>query len=261
MTFPETPRVIYAQNPLVEVICQLKFPPILRIETELPAIFQESIRKEYPLSQTAEAQQIPLPPALVKMVEQSVPGFVQGRTYQFLSDDRQWTIGIARDFLALSTTHYTQWEGFSSRLKKALDAFVAAYAPAFLTRVGLRYRDVIKKSTEALKGLDWPDILQTHILGELGSLELRKSIQHAAREVVISLNDTRGQVRILHGLIRDPGDKDFSYSIDSDFSCDERTDINNAFELLDAYHREAGRLFRWFTTPTLHERLKPTKLP
>jgi uncharacterized protein (TIGR04255 family) len=86
MTFPETPRVIYAQNPLVEVICQLKFPPILRIETELPAIFQESIRKEYPLSQTAEAQQIPLPPALVKMVEQSVPGFVQGRTYQFLSD-------------------------------------------------------------------------------------------------------------------------------------------------------------------------------
>jgi uncharacterized protein (TIGR04255 family) len=261
MTFPETPRVIYAQNPLVEVVCQLKFPPILRIETELPATFQEAIRKEYPLTQIAEAQRIPLPPALMKLVEQSAPGLVQGRTYQFLSEDRKWTLAIARDFLALSTSQYTRWEEFSHKLKTAIDAFVATYAPAFWTRVGLRYRDVIKKSSEALKGLEWPQILQQHILGELGSPELSNSIQHAAREVVISLNATRGQVRILHGLIREPGDTDFSYSIDSDFSSEERTEINNAFELLDAYHHEAGRLFRWFTTPILHERLRPTKLP
>jgi uncharacterized protein (TIGR04255 family) len=261
MTFPETPRVIYAQNPLVEVICQLKFPPILRIDTELPSAFQEAIRKEYPLMQIAEAEQFPLPPALLKMVQQSVPGLVQGRTYHFLSEDSKWKVAVSRDFLALSTTSYKRWEEFRDKLETALGAFVDTYSPSFFVRVGLRYRDVIKKSAEALKGLDWPQILQPHILGELGQENLRNAIVHAAREILISLNDTSGQVRILHGLIREAGDTDFSYSIDSDFFSEERINIKNAFEVLDAYHREAGRLFRWFTTPILHERLGPTDLP
>jgi len=32
MPFPEVKRVIYEHNPLDKVICQLRFPPILRIE-------------------------------------------------------------------------------------------------------------------------------------------------------------------------------------------------------------------------------------
>jgi hypothetical protein len=34
----QEPRRIYRKNPLAEVICQLRFPEILSIETELPAI-------------------------------------------------------------------------------------------------------------------------------------------------------------------------------------------------------------------------------
>jgi uncharacterized protein (TIGR04255 family) len=261
MTFPETQRVIYAQNPLVEVICQLKFPPILRIDTELPAAFQEAIRRDYPSLKATEAPPMALSPTMLKLIQQSAPGFVQGPTYQFLSEDGCWTLGMARDFLALSTTHYKKWEDFRSKFQAALDAFIATYAPSFLTRIGLRYRDVIKKSWQPLKGLDWPEILQPHILGELGFEGLRAAIQHAAREVVISLSDTKGQVRILHGLMREAGDTDFGYSIDSDFYCEERIELKYAFEVLDIYNREAGRLFRWFTTPTLHERLGPTNLP
>ena len=210
--------------------------------------------------QIAEAQQPLFPPAIMKALQRSVQGLLQGRTYHFISSDSKWKLAIATDFLALSTIGYKRWEEFRLELETALDAFVRIYEPSFFVRVGLRYRDVIKKSVEPLKGLDWPQILQPHIFGELGPEEVRNSIQHAAREVLISLGETRGQVRILHGLIREAGDKDFSYSIDSDFFSEERTEITNAFELLDAYHREAGRLFRWFTTSTVHERLGPTNL-
>lgn len=48
-TFPETPRVIYAKNPLFEVICQLRFPAILKIDSEIPAGFQEKLRASFPL--------------------------------------------------------------------------------------------------------------------------------------------------------------------------------------------------------------------
>ena len=48
MPFPEVKRIIYKKNPLDKVICQLRFPTILKIEKEIPAEFQERIRKEFP---------------------------------------------------------------------------------------------------------------------------------------------------------------------------------------------------------------------
>ena len=41
-------RFIYEKNQLVEVICQLRFPAILSIDSETPAAFQEKVRARYP---------------------------------------------------------------------------------------------------------------------------------------------------------------------------------------------------------------------
>src|SRR4051794_35988880 len=49
MAFPDAPRVLYEINPLDEVVCQLKFPPVLRIDAEMPVGFQEAIRAQFPL--------------------------------------------------------------------------------------------------------------------------------------------------------------------------------------------------------------------
>ena len=48
MPFPEVKRVIYKKNPLDRVICQLRFAPILKIDAEIPADFQEMIRADFP---------------------------------------------------------------------------------------------------------------------------------------------------------------------------------------------------------------------
>ena len=50
MPFPEATRVIYHKNPLTDVICQLRFPPILKIDSEIPSLFQDTIREQYPLT-------------------------------------------------------------------------------------------------------------------------------------------------------------------------------------------------------------------
>lgn len=47
MPFPDTQNFVYENNPLAKVVCQLQFPPILKIDTELPSMFQDSIRDEY----------------------------------------------------------------------------------------------------------------------------------------------------------------------------------------------------------------------
>ena len=46
--FSNQPRKIYRRNQLIEVICQLRFPEILKIEAHEPADFQDAIRQVYP---------------------------------------------------------------------------------------------------------------------------------------------------------------------------------------------------------------------
>src|SRR5688572_14657546 len=47
--FPRTERVRYEVNTLLQVICELRYPPILEIGATDPAQFQTLIRQRYPL--------------------------------------------------------------------------------------------------------------------------------------------------------------------------------------------------------------------
>ena len=43
MAFPDVARVLYRRNPIELAVCQFRFPPILRIDAEIPSQFQERI--------------------------------------------------------------------------------------------------------------------------------------------------------------------------------------------------------------------------
>jgi len=94
MSFPPVPRVVYKTNPLEEVICQLKFPPILRIDSELPAKFQESLRRDYPLFQQAG----PAIPAVFEtglsaaLTNLRLPISLSAKVYNFISADEKWKV-------------------------------------------------------------------------------------------------------------------------------------------------------------------------
>ena len=48
LNFPEKQEIKLKTAPLDEVICQVKFSPILSIAKELPTDFQEAIRNRFP---------------------------------------------------------------------------------------------------------------------------------------------------------------------------------------------------------------------
>src|SRR6266851_1582000 len=122
MSFPDSPRVIYTTNPLEEVICQLKFPSILRIDSEPPAGFQDQVRGGYPLLQENPGLQLEFPANIAKMIVGDFPSISGNKVYQFSSVDGVWKIGLSREFVALSTSHYTRWEEFRSRLELVITA-------------------------------------------------------------------------------------------------------------------------------------------
>ena len=136
----EEARQIFKRRQLLEVICQLRFPDILKIESTDPAEFQDRIRGEYPQYQKKVEQ---LPPQIVngKPVPQGTVN-----NYQFISEDSQWKVSLTKGFVALSTHGYLRWEEFAKRLDRVLAALIQLYQPAYFTRVGLRYINAIDRA-------------------------------------------------------------------------------------------------------------------
>lgn len=257
--FPESRRVIYEKNPLSYVICQFRYPSILRIETELPSAYQERVREQYPLFKETQnaGLKIDLPAELIKLIGGSGQvGLRSGQpAYEFATADEEWKVNLTRDSLSVSTTNYRSWDDFKSHLSVPLKTLTEMYAPAFYTRIGLRYQDVIVRSNLDLNETPWTELLQPHIIGELGSPEIGKRIVRTMSETIVDLGDNRGQVVLRHGLVL--YGEEVAYLIDSDFSFDQKTEINNALETLGFFNKQSGRLFRWCITERLHQSMEP----
>jgi uncharacterized protein (TIGR04255 family) len=261
--FPDSPRVVYDKNPLFEVLCQLRFPHILRIETEIPAAFQEKIRKEFPFFRERVASpaipELPpgMPDAFVKAIQAAAAGPGAPKAYEFLTADKVWTVTLTRGSLAIKTTKYTRWEEFKAYMTGPLQALTEIYAPAFFTRIGLRYQDLIQRSNLGLSGTAWPELLNPTIAGELASPELAGAVEEAFTQVLVRLPSESGQVRVRHGLVQVAGSDEECYLIDSDFYREGEVATDEAPRTLDSFNRQSGRLFRWCITDRLHRAMEP----
>jgi uncharacterized protein (TIGR04255 family) len=253
MTFPASERVIYSTNPLEEVICQLRFPPILRIDSDVTD-FQEAIRAEYPFYSEEQLALPGLPPQILELMK-AAPASGPKPAKRFGSADERWTVSITREFVALQTTQYTRWEEFRQRLRGVLDISERIFRPAFYTRVGLRYRDVIRRPALAVNTLSWSQLLQPHIAGEL-STEIAPNVKELLHVSLIALSE-HGNVRLRHGLSEPNEGSEPSYTIDADFFSVDRTELTDVNDRLDYFNREAARLFRWCIDDRLHAAMGP----
>jgi uncharacterized protein (TIGR04255 family) len=262
MPFPYSPRVVYQKNPLEEVICQLRFPTILKIGSEPPSAFQDRIRGAYPLFKDKAPVEIAgIPPEIAQMVAKGLPFHGGHAGYDFTSADQVWTISLTPDFLALTCRKYERWEDFLQHLKGPLDALLALYSPAFLSRIGLRYRDVIRRSQLGLDGISWGELLRPPMAGVLACQDIADTVQHTAQEIVIRLEDDQSQVRVRHGLAEDAGSGEQCYLIDCDFFLDQTTETADAHSKLDFLNRQGRLFFRWCITDRLHDAMGPQPIP
>lgn len=250
-------RVLYSKNPLETVICQLRFPTILRIDGEVPAAFQDAIRPLYPAYKESRSSENQLPTGIAQLLGGQLPAGLGRSAYEFVSEDGQWQLSLTRDFLALTCRKYKQWEEFKAKLEPAVDALLAEYKPGFISRVGLRYKNVIRRSTLELGDTPWGELLKPYIAGELGDQQAASAISNVAKEILFNLTDA-GKVRILHGFVEVEGEQ--SYLIDSDFFADTRTGTNDVWNVLNGSNTYARRLFRWCIENKLHDAMGPEPL-
>ena len=181
MKLPDYERVIYELNPLIEVVAQIRFPTILKITSQQPVDFQDTVRFDSPIFEASRNLQVPVD--LSKILTQFSSNVVSHLTYQFKSEDLKWQLTIDQNSITLVTTEYQRYENFVGRFKTAVEKFEEIYNPSFYSRIGLRYRNLIIRSKLKIPDKGWSSLIPKHIAFELNTPEIADSHPKALSKI------------------------------------------------------------------------------
>jgi len=198
-----------------------------------------------------------LPPDVARIFSQNLAFSAAQKSHEFMDATRTWTLSLDREKLTLHCQKYESWEEFKDFLGTALDALRQVYSPPFYLRIGLRYRDVIRRSEHGLKDTVWKDLLTSSIVGPYCSPDVENDTERIAHQDLIRLSDGQGRVLITHGPILDERIKEWCYALDSDFFVEGQTEDADVIARLDFLNQEARRFFRWSITDRLHRAMGP----
>ena len=257
--FSQEPRCEYRQNPLAEVICQLRFPEILTIGTTVPDKFQEAIRAEFP--QYAKRQEMPAPKLTGTPGNLSVQKQEPTINHQFTSADGIWRVNLTSKFISLACTKYTCWEDFARKLDKPLVAFIQLYKPAYFERVGLRYVNFISREELGLPTTPYRELIEPCYLGLLGEEDVQEhTCSRSSLDTEVGL---RGGCRVkIHagpGMVQKHGqkDKEVKFIFDQDLFMPGQVPVNLSVGALQTLHSQAWSIFRGAITQKLHDAFEP----
>ena len=260
MKLKEYSRKQYEVNPLFEVVCQLRFPTILKI-SEVPSEFQEKIRGEYPIYSKK---------GLPKDIPQEILANIQSQfpTYHNFSDEKEhWQINLSQnDITLVSLGHYISFEDLRERLGKIISIFEEIYKPSFYNRVGLRYKNLINDEQFDFNGEKWNQLIPKHVAPELHEEDKGEERVKEFNKKII-LNDGDETINLSYvfspitGSVNGKEVKDkLSYIIDID--CFTEGNINGKHELfsrIDSFKKNIRNLFGYSITKILNKIIEQTK--
>lgn len=257
--FSNEDRSVYRNNQLGEVICQIRFPEILKIGTEVPADYQEAIRDEFP--RYSSRMESPAPKITGTPGNLTLQNQPQTVNYQFLSEDGLWRVNLTSRFISFTCGRYICWEDFAKMLDKPLAAFIQIYKPAFFERVGLRYINFISRKSLELDSVPFRELITSSYLGLLAEEDISET--GVGRCSVDAELPIRGGCRVkIHagpGIVRgrNQQDTEVKFVLDLDLFMPGKVPVNFAAGALHTLHSQAWPIFRGAITDKLHDALDP----
>lgn len=262
MPLPTSEREVYKINPLKQVICQFRYPAILKVSAETPVQFQEAIRSDYPLYE----ERTSLPSNLHPFVKEGVSALLASlpltakaglREHHFFTDDLNRMLSLTQEFISVTDNHYVDWQTFRTQVASAEEILKQIYSPADYERVGLRYVDMVDRKAIGVPEKPWSELLNPSFIGILGAPGLASDeLQALTTEATLSIPDVEeGYVNIKHGLAKAQQSEEQIYVIDADFFTSRRRDSDESLQVLDRFNKWAGHLFRWAAKNSLRDAL------
>ena len=199
---PSVQEVPLTRAPLVNVIVQVRFPAVMKIEdSAFVANFQEAIRTDYPILRPERQLGVLIGPGGVQPQD-------AGTVWRFETKDPDaWQVTLAPTFVSLSAKRYTRRSDLLARLTVVLHALEGWLHPNVCDRIGVRYVDRV--TGEQLARIS--TLVRREILGVAGDEAALGSAEvvHALSDTLFRLDDSsqlRGRWgRLPAGATYDPG--------------------------------------------------------
>lgn len=264
MPFPEAKKVKYLKSPLENVICQLRFPPILKIDSQTPYDFQDRIREIFPnFIERIDVQQEfdgIINFGVSNPIVNPLSSVTQTKNYEFSTDNESCKINLTRNFISISTTgsEYSTWEDLISKFQLPLNALIEIYKPSIFSRVGLRYIDIFCRSMLGLEGVAWSELIRGQFLGMLGS-DFGENVTEYSSICELLCEDRNTILRTVTNLVKKIGSDEQCFLMDCDVYSN-RVSIGSQYEKLNYMHDRASRLLRYAITEKLHYSMEPVDI-
>lgn len=250
ITFPQQSEVRLKKSPLREVLCQVRFPPILRIGKEIPIDFQEAIRNRYPGLEVEQGVllQFGISPAIEKPTMETAP-----KIYRFKTLNSKSSVALATDFFALSTTDYTHWHDFVNDFSFTEKAVQDVFAPPITSRIGLRFiNQFTRKNTGCSSYKELLRLFRDDLTCFIRSDAWSEPEETISQYVI---PDGKAKLTIRFGYGKEQNEKFFI--LDFDYFEDGQLEFNNLSKRLNRYHNQIYQAFRWCIKDSSLERFEP----
>jgi len=235
--FPPREDVRLERAPLAEVICQVRFPPVLRIANEHPVAFQERIRGQFPQLEVEHGMVV----HMASSGTEPPSAEPQPRIFRFQSSDGHTVVSLALNFYALSTTSYTHWADFLDLLQLANQAAREVYDLPYAVRAGLRYiNHLTYENTGANSVTELWEVLRPDL-----TVLLRNGCWDEPLEMLNQLSlaaDGNERLTLRSGF---RGGETPVLVLDFDYYTEEHTPVGNVPDLCQRYHDVIYHAFRW----------------
>lgn len=221
---PRVEPVEFERNFIKTVVCELRFPTLLELETQKPVNFQKALRKEYPLYE-----------AKLNVSVELGGTTTSAHNHVMHSKDRGWAVSLRPSALGLETSRYTNFEEFEKRLKAVLNAARPFIDSNFFTRVGLRYVNAVPIEQGKVEGWVNSALVKPLTDGVFGTVD------QALHE--IRGRTATGKYSFRHGIpprTQGPGE----YLLDFDLY-EEGVEDSRVLDLVKGLHVEAFAFFSW----------------
>ncbi|GLR27939.1 MULTISPECIES: TIGR04255 family protein [Psychrobacter] len=123
-----------SNQPLVFVLAEFRFSPILGIKEYIPKI-QDALRNKLPILRNTETQEITVSPNGISLEAQA--------NWEFISKNSHTAASVNQNRLLFMTSEYERFNGFEENCDFLLQTIIDVINPSLCLGLGLRYSDTI----------------------------------------------------------------------------------------------------------------------
>jgi len=233
-TLPTQAHRVFERNPLVAVIVELRFHPILRIPEKV-ADYQDQVRATFPAFEQASRQMVNLGPG---PVEVHVENF-----FAFSKADGASLLTLSKSSLSLESRRHERREQLFGEIKVGIEALLKVFGAVIPTRLGLRYVDLIDREQivqDLGRSTSWDRLLSERFAAVPGGVADLDGTLFACEVTSPAVNGGGQTAR--YGLVKDV-DGRAKFRIDVDRYQENDLELGSFVALLNAF---ADDIFAFF---------------